>query len=212
MRKPCWIRLANALHPAARTLLWCGWAVAVERAAPSSLSVLAAAAGTAFLFAPVRLQLLRLLRRTRWLLAVLLLTYAYILPGEALWPALGWASPGIDGAQQGALRVARLALMLAGLALLLASTARPRLIYGLYVLAKPLTWLGFDRCVFTVRLGLTLDYAEQAPKPARWLDALRTPLPDDAMPASYSLPAERWQSRDSAVILAGLVLLLVALT
>lgn len=184
----------------------------MERAAPAPLSVLAVAAATAFLFAPVRSQLLRLLRRTRWLLAVLLLTYAYVLPGEALWPILGWASPSIEGAQQGALRVARLALMLAGLAVLLAYTARPRLIYGLYALTKPLTWLGFDRRALTVRLGLTLDYVEQAPKPARWLDALRTPLSDEAAPASYSLPTERWQKRDSVAILAGLVLMVVALT
>jgi hypothetical protein len=185
--------------------------VAAERAALTTLSVLAVAAGAAFLFIPVRLQLLRLLRRTRWLLAVLLLTYAYILPGEPLWPAMGWASPSIEGAQQGALRMSRLMLMLAGLAVLFASTDRPRLIYGLYVLAKPLTWLGFDRRALTVRLGLTLDYVEQAPKSARWLDALRAPLPDDAQPTCYSLPAERWQSRDSAVILAALVLLVIAL-
>jgi hypothetical protein len=183
--------------------------VAVERAALSPLTILAVAAATAFLFAPVRQQALRLLRRTRWLLAVLLLTYAYVLPGESLWPALGWASPSVDGAQQGALRVARLVLMLAGLALLLATTARPRLIYGLYVLAKPLTWLGFDRRAFAVRLGLTLDYVEHAPKPARWLDALRAPLPSDATPEIYRLPVERWQSRDSAVILAGWVVVVL---
>lgn len=198
--------MANALHPAARILLWCGWAVAAERAALPQLSILAVAAATAFLFAPARLQSLRLLRRTRWLLAVLLLTYAYALPGTALWPTLGWASPSVEGLQQGGLRAGRLALMLAGLAVLLAYTSRPRLIYGLYALAKPLTWFGFDRRAFAVRLGLTLDYVEHAPKPARWLDALRAPLPDDATPATYKLETERWQSRDSAVILAGVLL------
>jgi len=195
----------RGLHPAARILLWCGWAVTVERAAQTPLILLAVAAATAFLFAPARLQLLRLLRRTRWLLLVLLLTYAYLLPGTAWWPALGWASPALEGVQQGALRVGRLVLLLAGLALLLASTSRPRLIYGLYVLARPLTWLGFDRRAFAVRLGLTLDYVERAPKPAKWLDALRVPLPDEATPTTYTLEAERWQSRDSAVILMGLL-------
>ncbi len=170
------------------------------------LPILAVAAATAFLFAPARAQLLRLLRRTRWLMAVLLLTYAYTLPGMLLWPALGWASPGIEGVEQGVLRVGRLALMLAGVALLLAYTPRPQLIYGLYALAKPLTWLGFDRRAFAVRLGLTLDYVERAPRPARWIDALRAPLPDDATPTAYTLHAERWRSRDSAVILAGLLL------
>ena len=201
--------MAKSFHPVARILLWCGWAVAAERAAPPALILLAVATATAFLFPPVRIQLLRLLRRTRWLLAVLLLTYAYALPGEALWS--GWANPSVEGVQQGALRAARLVLMLAGLAVLLAYTSRPRLIYGLYALAKPLTWLGFDRRAFAVRLGLTLDYVEHAPKPARWLDALRTPLPDDATPVSYILEAERWKSRDSAVILAGLLLVGIVL-
>ena len=170
------------------------------------LAVLAVAAATAFLFGSARAQLLRLLRRTRWLMAVLLLTYAYTLPGTLLWPALEWASPSVEGLQQGGLRAARLALMLAGLAVLLAYTPRPRLIYGLYALAKPLAWLGFDRSAFAVRLGLTLDYVERAPRPARWLDALRAPLPDEATPTAYTLHAERWRSRDSAVILAGLLL------
>jgi energy-coupling factor transporter transmembrane protein EcfT len=198
--------LVKGPHPAARILLWCGWAVAVERAALPELVFLAVAIATAFLFAPVRSQLLRLLRRTRWLLAVLLLTYAYTLPGVTVWPELDWASPSLEGVQQGALRAGRLVLMLAGLAVLLATTSRPRLIYGLYVLAGPLARLGFDRRAFAVRLGLTLDYVEQAPRPARWLDALRAQLPDEATPLTYTLHAERWQSVDTAVILAGLLL------
>jgi energy-coupling factor transporter transmembrane protein EcfT len=175
------------------------------------LIILAVATATAFLFAPARIYLLRLLRRTRWLMAVLLLTYAYALPGAALWPGLGWASPSVEGVQQGVLRVGRLLLMLAGLAVLLAYTSRPRLIYGLYTLAKPLSWLGFDRRAFAVRLGLTLDYVEQAPKATRLMDRLRSPLPDDMVPATYTLHAERWQTLDSAVILAGLLLVWIVL-
>jgi energy-coupling factor transporter transmembrane protein EcfT len=201
--------LAESPHPAARILLWCGWAVAVESAALPLLSILAVATATAFLFGPARHEGWRLLRRTRWLLAVLLLTYAYTLPGTMLWPEFGWASPSIEGLQQGLLRVGRLVLMLAGLALLLACTSRLRLIYGLYVLARPLTWIGFDRRAFAVRLGLTLDYVEHAPKPARWLDALRMPLTDDTAPATYSLEAERWRTSDSAAMVAGLFLLLL---
>lgn len=191
--------------------MWCGWAVAAERAALPPFLFLAVATATAFLFAPVRHEGWRLLRRTRWLMAVLLLTYAYALPGAALWPAWGWASPSVEGMQQGALRVGRLTLMLAGLAVLLAYTSRPRLVYGLYALVKPLTWLGFDRRAFAVRLGLTLDYVEHAPKPMNWREALHAPPTDDPAPATYTLRAERWQSRDSAVILAGLLLLLLVL-
>lgn len=203
--------MAKFIHPVARILLWCGWAVAVERAALLPLIIMAVATATAFVFAPLRHETWRLLRRTRWLMVVLLLTYAYAVPGTALWPRLEWASPSIDGLQQGALRVGRLALMLAGLAALLAYTSRSRLIYGLYALARPLAWLGFDRRAFAVRMGLTLDYVEHAPKPARWLDALRAPLPDDAAPTTYTLHTERWQGVDSAVILAGLLLLLIVL-
>ncbi len=199
------------MHPLARILLWCGWAVAVERTAPPPLAILAVASATAFLFAASRVQLLRLLRRTRWLLIVLFIAHAYALPGVAAWPALGWASPSVEGLHAGALRAVRLILLLAGLALLLAYTTRPRLIYGLYTLARPLAALGFDRRAFAVRLGLTLDYAEHAAKPARWLDALRAPIADPGTPVSYRLEAERWQSRDSAVILAGLLLLGCAL-
>lgn len=199
--------MADFPHPAARILLWCGWAVAVELAAFPLLYILAVATVTAFLFASIRHEAWRLLRRTRWLMAVLLLTYAYSLPGTLLWPSLEWMSPSIEGLQQGAQRVGRLALLLVGLAALLAYTTRPRLIYGLYVLARPLTWIGFDRRAFAVRLGLTLDYVENAPKPARWLDALRTLPPDDGGPTTTTLQAERWQGRDSAVILAGVFLL-----
>lgn len=169
------------------------------------LAVLAVAIATAFLFSPVRVECGRLLRRTRWLMAILFVTYAYSLPGDPLWPTLGWGSPSLDGLQHGAWRVGRLVLMLFGLAVLLAYTTRPRLIFGLYVLSRPLTWLGFDRRAFAVRLGLTLDYVEHAPKPVRWLDALRAPMPDDAGPTRYVLQSEHWQGRDSAVILAGLL-------
>ena len=197
--------MAEFPHPAARILLWCGWAVAVERAAMPQFAFLAVATATAFLFYPVRSEGWRLLRRTRWLMAVLLLTYAYSIPGSQLWTPLGWASPSLEGLEQGAWRVARLILLLAGLAILLAYTTRPRLIFGLYALAKPLSWLGFDRRAFAVRLGLTLDYVEHAAKPVRWLDALRVPLADDAAPAMYILHTESWRVRDSAVILAGLL-------
>lgn len=178
----------------------------VERAAPSLLPGLAVAIATAFLFSAIRHEAFRLLRRTRWLMLVLLLSYAYTLPGTAWWPTTGWLSPSVEGVQQGALRVARLGLMLAGLAVLLATTTRPRLLYGLYGLARPLVWLGLDRRAFAVRLGLTLDYVEGQSPSTRWLEMLREPLPDEGEPASYTLHAERWQSRDSAVILAGVLL------
>jgi energy-coupling factor transporter transmembrane protein EcfT len=201
--------LANPLHPAARILLWCGWAAAVELAALPQLLLLAVASATAFLISPIRSEALRLLRRTRWLFAVLFLAYAWALPGAGVWPVLGALSPTVEGLQYGALRVARLALMLLGLAVLLALTSRARMIYGLYFLSWPLARLGFDRRAFAVRMGLTLEYVERAPHGTRWLEALRNPQPDTAGPDTYSLQSEPWQWRDSVVILAAVVFLVV---
>jgi hypothetical protein len=184
--------------------------VTVELAPPQQLLLLAVASATAFVFPPVRGQALRLLRRARWLLLVLVVAYAWTLPGADLWPSLGWLSPTDEGLRHGALRAGRLALMLAGLAVLLALTTRAQFIYGLYVLAAPLARFGFDRRAFAVRLGLTLERVEQAPPGTRWLDVLRDPEPVADGPAVYRLEAARWQWADSVVILAagGLLILL----
>lgn len=198
--------MADSLHPAARLLLWGGWAVAVEVATPWSLTLLAVALATAFLFAPVRQHARRLLRRTRWLLLVLFVAYAWSLPGTALIPAWTWASPSMEGLEAGILRVIRLGMLLVGLAVLLASTEHKQLIQGFYVLAKPLVWLGLDRRAFAVRLGLTLEYAESG-RPGAWREAFDAVSEDDGQPARVTLPAQNWQTRDSAVILAALLLL-----
>ena len=201
--------MPKPLHPAARILLWCGWAAAVELAALPQLLLLAVVNATAFVFSPIRAEAMRLLRRSRWLFVVLFLAYAWALPGAGVWPGLGALSPTVEGLQFGALRVARLALMLLGLAVLLALTSRARMIYGLYFLSSPLARLGFDRRAFAVRMGLTLEYVEQAPHGTRWLEALRNPQPDTAGPDTYTLQTETWQWRDSLVILAAAVFLVV---
>jgi hypothetical protein len=58
-------------------------------------------------------------------------------------------------------------------------------------------------------MGLTLEYVERAPHGTRWLEALRNPQPDTAGPDTYSLQSEPWQWRDSVVILAAVVFLVV---
>lgn len=186
-------------------MLWGGWAVAVEIAAPLPLGLLAVVLTTAFVFSAVRQRARRLLRRTRWLLLVLFVAYALSLPGSPLFPAWTWASPTVEGIETGAWRVLRLVMLVAGLAVLLATTERNQLIYGLYVLARPLARLGFDRRAFAVRLGLVLDYAD-APPPANWREAFVSAREDDGSPARLLLPAQNWQTRDSAVILAALLL------
>lgn len=197
------------VHPAARILLWCGWAVGVESVSLKPLLFLAVVSATAFVCARVRRAAWRLLKRARWLMLVLILSYAYTLPGDALWPAWASFSPTQQGLSAGALRALRLALMMIGLALLLVYTPRERLIYGLYVLLAPLSWLGFERRAFAVRLGLTLDYIERQPRAdslAQWLDKLKNPVsyPGDDT-AVFRLQAERWTWRDSLCIGAAVI-------
>lgn len=203
------------VHSAARILLWCGWALGVEFVAAPTLNILAVVSATAFVFGPYRRAAWRLLYRSRWLMLVLLLSYAYTLPGNPIWPAWGFWSPTQQGVTAGAVRVLRLSLMLIGLAVLLVSTSRVRLIYGLYVLLRPTEWLGFDRRALAVRLGLTLEYIErQAPGTSlqQWLAKLKQPGHQDIEPGVYRMQTERWQWHDSVLIVGIGAAMLVSMT
>ena len=193
------------VHSTARILLWCGWAYGVESVNPPTLIMLAVVSATAFVFEPYRRAAWRLLYRSRWLMLVLLLTYAYTLPGKPIWPEWGGWSPTQQGLTAGGVRALRLGLMLIGLAMLLVSTPRLRLIYGLYVLLRPFQCLGFNRRAFAVRLGLTLEYIDRhAPGGSlqQWLAKLKQPIDQDIEPTVYRLPTERWRWHDS-LLLAG---------
>lgn len=106
----------------------------------------------------------KMLRRVRWILLTLLLVYAFSTPGEyvASWPQTLLA-PTYEGLRAGGVQLARLCVMLAGLSLLLATTARPQLIAGFYLLLRPLRHAGLQPQRFAARLWLTLHYVEQRP-------------------------------------------------
>lgn len=108
------------------------------------------------------LQMLSLIKRTRWILVVLLFIYAYTTPGEAVLSQFGTWSPTWEGLSDGATQLGRLLSVLAGLAILLTLLPQARLISGLYSLMYPLRWLGLSRERFVVRLALTLENAESA--------------------------------------------------
>ena len=189
-------------HPAARILLVCGWAGAVELAALRPLGVLAVVVVPLCLMPASRAALSRLARRSRWLLGVLFLTYAWTLPGVAVWPELGALSPSLAGIEAGGLRVARLLLILAGVAALLAFTPAPRLVYGLYALTAPFARLGVDARGVAVRVGLTLEAARSAALAADWRAQLAGCAADGGEPTVYRLRAERWRARDGLALLA----------
>ncbi len=103
---------------------------------------------------------LRLVWRTRWLLLVLLLGYAYSLPGDPLWQALGTFSPSREGGVHGIEQAVRLLILLLWLDILVLGQPAEVLLAGLHQLLQPLSWIGIDPKPAALRLGLTLRAIE----------------------------------------------------
>ena len=105
---------------------------------------------------------LRMLRRLRWILASLILIFAFNTPGEYVlhWPYE--LAPTYEGLYAGLMQAARLCIMLAGLSLLLATTNRENLMVGFFLLLYPLRYLKLSPERFAARLWLTLHYVDHA--------------------------------------------------
>jgi len=198
-------------HPAVQIYIW----VCLTLLAPMlDTLALILLAGMMTVFAmnlcPKRFSLL--LRRTRWILISVFLIYAYTSPGDALWPQLGWLSPVAEGFADGLLQLLRLLAVLAGVSILLSLLAQAQLIAGLYILSRPLSYLGFSRERVAVRLALTLRYAEGAIQEtaSNWRDSighLLAPVPVD--PGFIELNVEQLTRRDWLLLAAASALLLV---
>ncbi len=148
-------------HPAVQIFVWIMLALLVQRMQGFALLL------TCFvlLLLAIKLcavQMLSLIKRTRWILFVLLLIYAYTTPGGAVLSQFGTWSPTWEGLSDGATQLGRLLSVLAGLAILLTLLSQDSLISGLYSLMYPLRWLGLSRERIAVRLALTLENAESA--------------------------------------------------
>jgi energy-coupling factor transport system permease protein len=130
--------------------------------------------------------LLRLLRRTRWLLLTVFVLFAWMTPGMPV-PALPGAS--LDGLLQGAEQLSRLLVSLAMVAILLGRMSIDHLLVACHGLLRPLHHLGLNIDRFILRLALTLRQIDR---------------PDEGFPATISLQAPPWRFRDLA-FLAGVV-------
>ena len=148
-------------HPVTQIVIWICLAILVQALQTVVVPVLAVI--LVFLaFKAHSKRLLTLLRRTRWILISLLVIYAFMTPGTALWTLPYMPNPTREGLLDGLMQLSRLICVLAGLSILLTSLSQARLISGLYVLAYPLRYIGFSRERIAVRLALTLEYAERA--------------------------------------------------
>lgn len=156
-------------------------------------------------------QMLSLIRRTRWVLIVLLLIYAYTTPGSAVFSQFGTWSPTWEGLSDGATQLARLLSVLAGLAILLTLLSQARLISGLYSLMYPLHWFGLSRERFAVRLALTLENAESAMRDTAsdWNNTIGDALkPNTSGTSHIELDVQAYGLIDVLVLLASVVLMI----
>lgn len=161
------------MHPASRILTYLIAALATPGLPFFLVALLTLAALP--LLAVLRRAPVRLMWRARWLLLVLILGYAYGLPGEPLLPALGDYSPSHAGLLHGSQQALRLLLLLLWLDILVLAQPSDRLLEGLYRLASPFSALGVDSQRAALRLGLTLQAIERLERGrgnlARLLDA-----------------------------------------
>ena len=127
-------------------------------------------------------SLYRLLRRSRWLILMLLVIFAFATPGEYL---AGWPlefAPTYEGLHAGGVQAIRLAVMLGGIAYLLSTTTRNELISGIYMLLWPISYTGGSPERFAARLWLTLHYVEQQPRTDPWQGWRRFSLASESEP------------------------------
>jgi energy-coupling factor transport system permease protein len=153
--------VAGLPHPAVLILLWAFLVVAMQVQGATALL----ATGLPLMVVAAILcsgQLAMLLQRTRWIMASLLLIYAYVTPGEPLWIGAGMVSPTREGLSEGLLQLARLAFSLTGLSIVLHLLSLSELIGGVYALTHPLRYVGVSPERIAVRLALTLHYVESA--------------------------------------------------
>ncbi len=197
----------RAYHPAVSIFSWMIFAIAVELASPGALAGFALVAGMLLTSELARRRFLQLLWKSRWLFLALTLFYAYSLPGVFIWQ--GPFSPSHEGLQAAVVRLSRLVLLLAALARLLTGHSPAELAAGLYILARPLAWVGFDRRAFAVRLSLALEQVDGLSKKTDWRRELSATA-EVSGPALIRLNIPPVQPRDLSVLAFSCAILVLA--
>lgn len=182
------------LHPSTRIVIYGLVALVLP---VLSLWQLALFACIAALTLPGRYrEVLSLFKRSRWLLLLLPLTYAYSLPGEAVWPQAGAFSPTQEGLAQGLLQVLRLSVLLLLLDALVLRMPTAALLSGIYLILAVFAPFGLDRARATVRLALTLEAIQRPPALSGLHVIIAGPLPESSLPDRYTLIRKPLSGRD----------------
>ncbi len=106
---------------------------------------------------------LPMLRRMRWFFLSIVVVYAWLTPGRALFgenALMHWWMPSIEGVLLGGHRLLALMMMVLAVQWLLWVTTRTQLVSALYWLSTPLMMIGFSRERFVVRIALVLATLE----------------------------------------------------
>lgn len=195
------------MHP---TLILSIWLFVVLLAQVLPAAPLAGAGLLAFGICSVeaRRHFSQLIKRSRWILLTLLLTFVLLTPGERLWADFPVSK---EGVASGAEHLLRLVSVLLAVAWLVGGRSDQWLLSALWGLLSP--FRGPHGKTLIVRLALTLRYAAGPFKRHAWrsmLSAANSPA-DGTPPASIELPhpalspVERLLS--NAFLIAGLVAL-----
>jgi energy-coupling factor transporter transmembrane protein EcfT len=186
------------LHPGTRILIYLLSALAVPGLSLFQLLGLSLALGTACIGRLGRIW--TLLRRARWLLLLMVITYGYSLPGDALFPGLAQLAPTREGLLQGLVQAWRLALLLLLLDVLVLRIPIPELLTGLHSVLRPLAWIGVDRDRVTVRLALTMQAMERPQGWAGIRGLLAGQVPAQSVPNAYVLAMHPYRPADWLVL------------
>lgn len=160
-------------HPASLIAIWLAFLfLASVLHGPWLLGLGGIVLAGAFAFAADHLR--PLLRRSRWLLLMLLVLFGWMTPGTPV-PRLPGAS--VEGLQLGGEHFMRLLFALSSLAMILRLLRPVELVAGMRSLLAPVAWLGIDRDRLAVRVALTLEAVENAEVEPAPDGVLRLPRP-----------------------------------
>lgn len=143
--------------------------------------------------------------RTRWLLLVMILGYAYSQPGPAALAWLGDYSPSIPGLSQGGLQALRLLVLLVWLDVLVLRLPTGELMGALHTLLQPFRRLSLNPDRVALRLGLTLGAIEGLERGRGNLARLFSSDAGQSLPDQVEIHARPLSAKDR--ILGGVILL-----
>lgn len=143
------------MHPSLTLFLWLCGVLLIQRLPPAVLAAILLI-GVVLSGASVRQHWQRLLRRTRWLLLVLAVTFLLLTPGERIYPGMPLTWEGLLVAGE---HLLRLVGVLFAVAWLLGRHSLLQIVSGLYGVARAFGAAALQRGV--VRLALVLQYVER---------------------------------------------------